>query len=183
MRRTAMVLAVGVLLVALSAGSALALAIYGTLGDDTFRGTKGSDEFYGKSGDDWIGGRGGNDALFGNGGRDLVYGGPGADRISGGPGDDQGTAILWALSGGPGNDLVSGDGGDDYIVGDSGRDILKGGPGDDHIASTTGESYDAPNSTDKIYCGTGFDTVYADPADKIADDCEIVRFPNAKDGR
>ncbi|MDQ3386189.1 MAG: hypothetical protein M3475_01085 [Actinomycetota bacterium] len=64
------------------------------------------------------------------------------------------------------------------MIGDTGRDTLVGGAGNDSIASTSGESYDEPNSTDEIFCGSGKDTVYADRADSVASDCEKVIYPN-----
>lgn len=44
---------------------------------------------------------------------------------------------------------------------------LKLGDGDDRVAAHNG-------SVDKISCGSGSDTVYADPADNVAADCESV---------
>jgi dipeptidyl aminopeptidase/acylaminoacyl peptidase len=96
------------------------------------------------------GGPGGN-VLEGTRGRDLIWGYGGDDRIAGDAGDDR-------LHGGSGNDV---------IVGGAGRDVLASGSGGDLIFTRDG----AP---DAVYCGSGYDTVIADPLDSVARDCERV---------
>jgi len=55
-------------------------------------------------------------------------------------------------------DTIYGRGGNDKIYGLGGADRLYGGRG-----------------ADRFVCGGGRDTVYADPSDKVAADCEIVK--------
>lgn len=109
--------------------------------------------------------------LGGTDGGDEIQGTKGADGVKGLAGDD-------ILDGRGGGDALFGNGGRDLVTGGSGDDRIVGGAGNDHFGSTSGESYDEPGSTDKISCGPGFDTVSADRADSIADDCEEVTFPN-----
>jgi Ca2+-binding RTX toxin-like protein len=151
MRRTAMILAVVALMVVSSSGVALAayeVSITGTDGEDIISGT-------GKS--EHISGFGGDDQLNGGGGDDLVEGGLGSDEL----GD------------GSGGDTVNGNGGADNLIGQSGDtsvDRFYGSSGDDTV-----QSKDVPAFQDTVECGAGTDTVYADKADVVGDDCEQVR--------
>lgn len=176
MRRMILVAVVGALMIALTASVALAATIIGTDGKDELRGTNGADVIKALAGSDFLDGRGGDDTLRGNGGSDFVFGNSGDDRIFGGPGNDASRRIFVGLNGGEGNDFVSGGGGGDILTSESGRDLLEGGAGDDSFNSTSGSSGDNPNSKDRIFCGPGFDTVVADKADIVADDCEDVAF-------
>lgn len=94
--------------------------------------------------------------------------------IAAGPGNDDTTGALLA-------DRIFGEGGADQLVGREGGDVLVGGAGDDDIK--TGTLYYAENgqrrtsddnAADKVWCGTGIDSVTADPGDIVAKDCEIV---------
>ena len=75
-----LVVAVGALLVALSAAAALATT--------TRWGTDGADWLYGTAGNDAIYGYGGIDMIYAGTGNDTIYAGTGAERVYGGPGDD-----------------------------------------------------------------------------------------------
>ncbi len=135
-------------------------AIRGTAGADTLHGTALADVLLGLRGNDrlfasdpgYVGdtldGGPGNDVLAGGFRQDMLYGGPGDDVLSGGPSGD-------ALVGGPGRDRLSGQGGRDTI-------------------------YAVDGQRDRISCGlnafgkNGRGVVYADKADIVASDCEIV---------
>src|SRR5215211_3350050 len=84
---------------------------------------------------------------------DILSGTKQAERISGLGGGDQ-------ITGG-GSDNLIGQGGDASV------DRFYGGRGDDIV-----QPRDIPAVKDKVYCGPGTDTVYADTADVVGDDCE-----------
>ena len=112
-----------------------------------------------------ITGTNGPDTLIGTINPDEIFGLRGADYIAGRPSGDE-------LYGNRANDEVHGDRGNDFIDGGFGSDWLFGGPGDDTISAADGYE-------DRIRCGTGFDTVYADNVDNllfIDPDCEDVIF-------
>jgi hypothetical protein len=95
----------------------------------------------------------------------LVAAGPGNDDVAGG----------WA------GDRVFGEGGNDKISGRDGPDVLVGGAGDDEIRSGAYGYDDQGRQTtiddgaiDRIWCGSGLDTVVAHAGDVIARDCEVV---------
>ena len=71
--------------------------------------------------------------------------------------------ILEALGGA---DRLSGLAGADRLYAAAGNDRLWGGPGSDKLSGGPG--------ADVIRCGPGRDVVYADSADRVAKDCEIV---------
>lgn len=97
MKRFGLVLVVGALLLALSAGLAMAVLREGDNGNDRLVGTSGDEV--------------GQDTLIGKGGEDELTGRSAADQLDGGPGDDD-------LRGQPGNDtLVGGSGNDDIFMG------------------------------------------------------------------
>jgi hypothetical protein len=59
----------------------------------------------------------------------------------------------------------------DDTYGEAGHDVLLGGPGDDQLdASGFGDD----NTKDRLSCGGGFDTVFANSKDKVPSDCEDV---------
>jgi hypothetical protein len=66
-----------------------------------------------------------------------------------------------------GPDRLEGRGGRDVVVGGLGQDRLYGGSGSDRIVARDGQR-------DRIDCGSGFDTVVADPVDRVAKNCENV---------
>jgi hypothetical protein len=69
------------------------------------------------------------------------------------------------LDGGGGADVIEGRGGPDVLLGGPGADTLDGGAGDDRIVSRDLFS-------DVVKCGDGIDTAFAEPADRVAADCE-----------
>ncbi len=126
-------------------------------------GTAGGDNRIGTAGDDAFDGRGGSDNLLGMAGQDCLLGSGGNDNIVGGAGND-------TLSGGADNDNMTGDDGADDMTGGAGKDDFAGGAGNDVI-----DAFDAPATVaERIVCGSGIDTVYANPADKVGGDCEVV---------
>ena len=55
------------------------------------------------------------------------------------------------------------------LLGGGGRDVIAGGSGNDVV-------FARDDSTDAVYCGSGYDVVVADRRDEVARDCErIVR--------
>lgn len=111
----ALVAVVGVLLLCLAAGDALAGVELGGGGANTLRGSAGADRLAGFNGDDTLHGGAGDDALYGGAGDDEIYGGPGEDDALGGAGND----FIEAKDGatdrvgcGPDTDSVSVDRGD-----------------------------------------------------------------------
>jgi Tol biopolymer transport system component len=100
------------------------------------------------------------DVVHGTSQTEAVYGHGGADTIDAGGGND-------FVDGGEGNDTITGGQGDDRLIGGPGRDTISGGDGWDAIVSRDGE-------VDHVSCGPGRDIVWADPADVVAADCEVV---------
>lgn len=108
MKRATLLTMLVALLVALTAGVALA---------KVFDGTNARDVIYGTNKNDFIKAHGGND---------TVYGRKGNDDIRGGSGND-------VLKGSPGNDLINGEEGQDKIFGNRGADRMFGAKGNDRI--------------------------------------------------
>ena len=144
-------------------------------------GTDKVDDLAGEKGDDEVRGLGGYDDVEGGPGNDILYGGPGEDYgfgddsddvIYGGPGDD------CNLSGGDGNDIIYGGPGDDscshaYLRGDKGEDVIYAGPGDDTELNVSGVMNHGDGQRDKLYCGEGRDTYYAEKIDYVDSSCEV----------
>jgi Ca2+-binding RTX toxin-like protein len=89
-----------------------------------------------------------------------------AEQIRGLGGSDE-------ISDGLGRDLVYGGMGADNLIGyggDTSVDSFYGGRGNDIF-----QPRDVPAVKDVVICGSGTDTVYADKADVLRDDCERVR--------
>src|SRR5215213_7532620 len=159
----------------------------GEKGDDEVRSLGGKDDVMGGPGNDIIYGGADNDSLIGD-GRDEN----GSDVIYGGPGDD------WTLNGTDGNDVIyGGPGDDDSLRGMDGEDVLYGGPGDDKLDGGPSEAvYGGPGGLlaggrdgqrDKIYCGEGRDSYFADKEDYVEGSCEVklpnsLRFPKEPTG-
>jgi Tol biopolymer transport system component len=127
-------------------------------------GTAGPDVLHG-SFSQVVLGLGGNDVLYADDTGyffqgDTLLGGAGYDHLVGGYGRD-------ILRGGPGNDLLAGGPSADLLDGGPGRDVIDAGGGADTIDARDGQR-------DTVACGVGRDTVYADRADSVASDCEIV---------
>jgi Ca2+-binding RTX toxin-like protein len=129
----------------------------------TFYGTGNADVLRGSPFLDYLYGGNGADMLFGLGGPDLLDGGPGDDRLDGGTGSDR-------IVGYVGDDTIVGGDGNDRIDGDRGSDRIWAGRGNDLVASGT------DGRRDLISCGPGRDTVVAERIDRIARDCERVRY-------
>jgi Ca2+-binding RTX toxin-like protein len=149
--------------------------IAGEKGDDEVRGLGGSDDVMGGLGNDVLYGGADNDSLIGDGtgedGNDVIYGGPGDDGNLNG---DRGNDVIY---GGPGDDGSRGMEGEDVIYGGPGADRLDGGPSD---AVYTGEVLrgGGDGQRDKIYCGEGRDSYFADKEDYVSSSCE-VKLPNS----
>jgi len=188
------VLAVGALLVTLSAGTASAGAgvLIGTDGDDRMVGTDAA------AGDTVVA-LGGRDTVDARGGGDLVLGGPGDDGGMDGPalfgdspehGADSSLDGGDAVKGGPGSDDLHGFGGDDLLAGGAGgdrifagedrfdprgpvvptenpgKDEVRGGPGNDFVFAADGHA-------DRIDCGGGErDSAHFDRGLDLVHDCE-----------
>jgi Ca2+-binding RTX toxin-like protein len=156
----------------------------GEKGDDEIRGLGGSDDVMGGLGNDVLYGGADNDSLIGDGtgenGNDIIYGGPGDDgNLNGDDGND-------VIYGGPGDDGSRGMEGEDVIYGGPGDDKLDGGPSD---AVYTGEVLrgGGDGQRDKIYCGEGRDSYWADKEDYVDSSCEVklpnsLRFPKEPTG-
>jgi hypothetical protein len=162
---------------------------YGGRGADTIRATGNGSAAYGGPGPDHINGGGVESAgMWGEDGKDVLTqttfsnsckssldGGPGADRLLayactlliGGPGRDALTVYL-SGQGADREGRFDGGPGGDFIVGGLGPDQIDAGPGRDFIQAA------ADGVPDTVVCGTGSDTVRANPGDTIAADCEHV---------
>jgi hypothetical protein len=153
-------------------------------------GTDKVDLLAGEKGDDEVRGLGGSDDIMGGDGNDVLYGGSESDFLGGYAGDD-------VIYGGPGNEgthaeLVAGHGGDDVIyggpgddgnlVGFGGKDVIYGGPGDDTGLDVASQGeFGTDGQRDKLYCGEGRDTYYAEKIDYVASSCE-VKIANSAPG-
>ena len=96
MRRLAILLAAMGIMLAMTAGAALAINLVGDNGRDVLRGTAENDVLRGRGGNDLLVGRGNSDRLFGGRGNDVINardpGRPESDRVLCGPGTD--TALI-----------------------------------------------------------------------------------------
>lgn len=175
MRRTALVVMIGALLVALTAGTAMALnqiscssfsqnpltpECSGTLQEDLIEGRDARDIIYAKDGDDEVNARYGGDD---------VYGGAGRDEIEGGGHGPDGVIHyedLDRLYGGGGNDVLK----DRRASRD--HDELRGAEGNDSL-----NAYDN-DVEDILACGPGtddtaiFDVDGVAGSDSVSDSCE-----------
>src|SRR5215217_6171296 len=88
--------------------------------------------------------------LDGKDGDDTIRGLGGSDEIFHGSGDD----------------VVYGGDGDDEVFPDSGHDVIYGGDGNDKLYSND------VDGGDKLYCGAGRDTYYAEKNDYVDSSCE-----------
>jgi Ca2+-binding RTX toxin-like protein len=151
MKRVPLFVVAGALLLAITAGVALA----DTLACPVFgqcTGTDSDDTIFGTNGGDDIRGEGGGDVIFAQDGGDTVSGGSGRDDIRGGNGDD----------------VLSGSKSPDKIAGDRGSDEMYGGADNDTIYAADGEA-------DYIDCGEGTDDkAFVDQLDTQVFNCEHV---------
>ena len=68
------------------------------------------------------------------------------------------------------------------MVGFGGKDVIYGGPGDDtELDVASAGEFGNDGQRDKLYCGEGRDTYYAEKIDYVASDCE-VKLANAAPG-
>jgi trimeric autotransporter adhesin len=147
MRSAAIWALVAAVLLALTAGTAMALTIScpGEVDFEVCEGTNGDDTMNGTSSENHM------NALAGN------------DTLNGFDGEDN-------LVGGPGNDALNGFDRDDYLRGDSGKDIFSGGPQNDQIDARAGDE-------DQINCGTGgADQAYFDRGLDTVKNCELRKW-------
>ena len=134
-------------------------------------GTDKGDLLAGEKGDDEVRGLGGSDDIMGGDGNDVLYGGSQRDFVGGYDGDD-------VIYGGPGND---GNGGV-LVAGHGGDDVIYGGPGDDtELDVASAGEFGNDGQRDKLYCGEGRDTYYAEKIDYVDSSCE-VRIANSAPG-
>ena len=176
-------------------------------GSDETQGDDGDDRHIGGPGGDYMsefgiflargGGTSGEDIMRGGKGSDYAEGAFEADTLVGGKGNERGQEIsrirsrqrrggsascyqgfCSALYGDEGNDTIKGGKGKDYMEGEQGRDVHDGGPGDDVIDAANEDT----GAKDKVICGDGKDIVFANPNDKVADDCEKVKPPLVENG-
>jgi len=179
--------------------------LFGGRGGDKLLPGSGDDRANGGSGRDWlveIGEGGGDDLIDGGAGpRDVaVYicrrcsvsldhrpdagGAPGGDDLRvedlSTPGSYFDETAEAPVVFRPGRDVLVGDAGPnilesglgpDFLLGQAGKDIMDAGAGPDRVDSADG-------GFDRVSCGSGSDTVYADRADLLAD-CENVTGPAA----
>ena len=75
----------------------------------------------------------------------------------------EGTPARDVVYGTPAKDYIATYGGDDTIVPRGGRDTASGGPGNDRI-NVAGDQ-----AQDTVYCGKGYDTLAANPHDRVGD--------------
>ena len=132
----------------------------GTTSTNTCKGTDGPDNITGTFSKDYIEGLAGNDKIDGGYGDDTIWGGAGTDTIYGGYNSD-------TIYGDEDNDTIYGGYNRDTIYGGGGQDTILGENDADTIYAVDGE-------VDTINCGSGTDTVTADPNDNVAANCEKV---------
>jgi Ca2+-binding RTX toxin-like protein len=151
-------------------GSAAGTTISTGAGDDSADGGGGNDLLLLGAGNDCGQGGAGNDVAHGDDGNDAVYGDAGPCVT----GKASTSRLMAAISG---NDRLFGDAGNDVLFGGPGADVLNGGSGKDRFVGGSGN--DVIKARDhvrgeKINCGAGRDTVYADKGDLVAKNCEKV---------
>jgi hypothetical protein len=66
-------------------------------------------------------------------------------------------------------------------VGHGGKDVIYGGPGDDTKLDVFSAEIGGDGQRDKLYCGEGRDTYYAEKIDYVASSCE-VKLANSATG-
>lgn len=170
MRRTAILFAGIITVLALAAGTVAAAETIecrkdknclGTPSSDTMQGTAFADTMVGFARNDTMHGDLGDDAMRGDDGFDTMYGGYGEDR----------------MYGGADNDVLEGNNNADTIVGGPGADVIDGGLGPDTVVANDGKR-------DSISCGVGFDTAVVDTADlNRATFEDFVRLSSCEDVR
>lgn len=151
-------------------GSAASTTISTGAGNDAVDGGPGNDLLLLGAGDDCGQGGAGNDIAHGADGNDALYGDAGP-CVTGKASTSRMTAAV------SGNDRLFGDAGNDRLFGGPGADFLKGGPGKDTYFGGPGNDIIRARDHvrgERINCGAGRDTVYADKGDIVARNCERV---------
>jgi Ca2+-binding RTX toxin-like protein len=105
----------------------------------------------------------------------LIVGTSAGERITGTKNAEEIRGLGGAdeITDGLGKDLVYGGKGADNLIGyggDTSLDRFYGGQGNDIV-----QPRDVPAVKDVVSCGAGTDTVYADKADVVRDNCERVK--------
>jgi Ca2+-binding RTX toxin-like protein/subtilisin-like proprotein convertase family protein len=118
-------------------GTAVADAMYGSIGDDTLYGMGGNDTMVGNAGNDRLLGGAGDDTLLGGSGNDALDGSSGNDYLDGGMGAD-------TMAGGPGNDHYFVDAGTDMVI----EALARGAGGTDTVETSV--SYTAPANVENL---------------------------------
>jgi Ca2+-binding RTX toxin-like protein len=118
-KRVAAIVGLGVLMLALAAGVAMAVLEVGNNNPNTLRGTSGDEK--------------GQDTLFGLGAGDALIGRSAADQLAGGDGPDR-------LEGNEGNDTLVGGLGEDRIFTGQGFDFVFAFDGDRDVVNCNGQT-------------------------------------------
>ncbi|WP_183408195.1 Ig-like domain-containing protein [Nocardioides pocheonensis] len=151
-------------------GSAAGTTITTGAGNDGVDAGPGNDLLLLGAGDDCGQGGAGNDTAHGQDGNDALYGDAGP-CVTGKASTSRMTAAV------SGNDRIFGDAGNDRLFGGPGADFLKGGSGKDTYVGGPGNDIIRARDHvrgERINCGAGRDTVYADKGDVVARNCERV---------
>lgn len=158
MRRATLLTIVMGLLLALTAGAALALT-YNRIecSSDPCTGTNRADLMIGTNKAELIRSGPAFDKILARGGNDSVHGQAGNDTMNGEDGND-------TLKGSFGDDYIRGYNGSDTLYGHPGSDRLRGGPGNNDTIYAAGDT----SNRDYVHCGTGTgDTAYLDTNDVV----------------
>ena len=177
--------------------------LFGDAGGDNLGGGGGNDTLDGGPGENFHDDGAGDDTITGGPGNDTLIPGPGRDTFTGGDGDDivdyrgRTAGVTITLDGraddgeaGEGDNVaadvenVVGGSGPDRIVAGAAGARLTGGPGNDSITGSPQEdrvdglegddTIDTRDGRyDSIDCGSGNDTLLADPGDD-AENCEVA---------
>jgi Ca2+-binding RTX toxin-like protein len=128
----------------------------------------GFEDLTGGVGSDFLTGDGAENTIIGGLRPDVLLGRAGADDLSGESDSD-------LLEGGRGRDFLRGSTGDDLLRGGRGNDVLRGGDGRDKLHAHNGADVirAADGDAERVYCGKGRDTVFADPSDHLIG-CERI---------
>ena len=154
-RRAALLVATTTTALVLMGGTAFALDILGTTGNDLLNGTDEADKIEALAGDDLI---------FPGPDNDTVIGGDGVDQVDAFHGDD-------VIYGGPGSDNRAN--GSFGLLGAEDSDTVYGGDGSDLIDAAIYDSpmMNAEPTVDRSYGGRGNDTILAKDGNKDIIDC------------
>jgi Ca2+-binding RTX toxin-like protein len=186
MRRASLLAVVGVVLVMVFAGVAMAAAItctggrcVGTIRSDQITGSDQRDRIFALSGADEVQARAGEDELNGGFGDDALYGETHNDTYFGGRGEDLLSEYCCSaidasndeMNGGPNRDFIEGSVGDDILRGQEGSEhapdfpqtpFMYGDPGNDELFGGAGDdAMEGEEGTDEHYGGDNNDFIDA----------------------